>query len=615
MAGTRNFKIVSQFNGYHHREDITNLPPGILIPGSKNVLTDVAERISIRKGYTLDGEAGSGVNPILGSFDWFTHLGYERNLRSHGTVLQYRYVDGDGNVTWRDLVTGTASPKFNFTTFWDSTQLIEVLLYVNGQSEVNEWSGAITTIASNTATTITKEGATTWAQEGFYTAGTRQITIDGTAYTYTGGENTTTLTGLSGLPAFSTGEVIHQTPVVTANSAITSMNASFANDLIATRNNHVYYGSLTSSQVYLSAINNYKDVSFSSPRLVGEGGLFVLDSPAVGFIVQDEDMYVTAGKDLWYRSEFVQTTSSVVLSGIEVTTIYEAFAFLRIKTTVLQAARSQSAITKIKNNIAFISNEPALDILGKTTVQNGVPISFLNDPTIDYLSDPIRLDFQSYDFEDASVFYYRYYTYVAIPKEGIVRVYNHEKEYWEAPLTLPVSRFSVINGELYGHSYSLPETYKLFTGTNDNGNAIEAVASFSFQNYGDRANYKSFNHFYVEGYISSNTTLNVGVKFEVDGCGSYQTTQIQGNNPKYVCLASTGGSLGQQALGKRSLAGRGETASEFPPKFRYIKSLSKVDFFEYNATFFSNGLDNNWTLLAFGPNVTLSDHLPVVITN
>jgi len=53
----REFSLISAFPyGYRNREDITNLPPGVLIKGSQNVLTDVTGRVGITKGYVLDGQ-------------------------------------------------------------------------------------------------------------------------------------------------------------------------------------------------------------------------------------------------------------------------------------------------------------------------------------------------------------------------------------------------------------------------------------------------------------------------------------------------------------------------------------------------------------------------------
>ncbi len=56
-AKTKEFEIIASFAlGYRNREDITKLPPGVLVVGSQNVLTNVSGRVGIRKGYVLDGQ-------------------------------------------------------------------------------------------------------------------------------------------------------------------------------------------------------------------------------------------------------------------------------------------------------------------------------------------------------------------------------------------------------------------------------------------------------------------------------------------------------------------------------------------------------------------------------
>ena len=61
------FNLVTQYPlGYRHREDVTNLPAGVLIVGSQNVLTNVSERVQIRQGYSVDGSESS-VNASIKS--------------------------------------------------------------------------------------------------------------------------------------------------------------------------------------------------------------------------------------------------------------------------------------------------------------------------------------------------------------------------------------------------------------------------------------------------------------------------------------------------------------------------------------------------------------------
>ncbi len=107
-AKSHEYSIVSNFlHGYRNREDVTVLPPGVLIDGSHDVLTNTFQRVGKRKGYTLDGAANTdeaaigGGGTAMGVFDWVTSLGEERNMRAgfltnagNDGKLQFRTVDG-----------------------------------------------------------------------------------------------------------------------------------------------------------------------------------------------------------------------------------------------------------------------------------------------------------------------------------------------------------------------------------------------------------------------------------------------------------------------------------------------------------------------------------------
>jgi len=587
------YALVEKFLGYQNKTDQTNLPPGVLVEGSRNVLTNDGERVAVREGYTLDGEANAALTPIMSSYDWLRHSGDFRHLRSHEGVLEYRYVDSDENVSWRNLASGFSSAvEFNFAEFWDPTELIDRLCMVNGTSNIYDWSGGVSTYASATVNTLTKEGAATWAEGGYYTAGTRTVVLGGIVYTYTGGEATTTLTGVSPDPTLgghTAGDVIHQSLRTTPNSAITDLPDDLANDLISVLNNQIYIGSFVNRTVYVSKQNSITDFSFSSPRTPAQGALITLDATPVGFIPQEENMYITAGQSLWYLVSF---TLSADLQG-------ETLVILRLKTGEQQAAQSQAMITKNKNDVVFVSNEPTIASLGR--------IELVEKPQVKNISDPIKNDMEVYDFTDASTIYFQDYMYVAVPREGLVLMFNIAKGWWEAPQILPISRFAIIDGELYGHSSVVPETYKLFDGVNDNGAPIDAKAYFSYQQFGDRANKKFFNEFYSEGYISSNTLLTLRLLYEYQGAARIAEYVINGSDASILFYKTSDGSLGKQSLGKMSLAGRNTSVSTLlPPKYRVIKTFPSLDFYEVQVQYESSGDDQHWELLAWGPNALLS---------
>lgn len=616
QAKSREYSVVSNFKyGYRNREDVTNLPPGVLIVGSQNVLTNVSERVQIRQGYSVDGAHSNVVGPVLASFDWISKTNGEVHMRAGGLTsagndgkLQFRYVDANGNIIWEDLLTALTTVSYNFTTFWNTTEEVREVLFVNGTSNIFAWNGAVTSILSATTNTITKNGTDTWLDTGFYAAGNKKLVINGTEYTYTGGESTTTLTGVTPDPsAEPVNSVAHQSVVTTSNSSMTGITATFLNGLIATMNNQIFLGALTSPVMWLSKVNSYTDYTSSATRQVGEGGSLILDQNLIAFNVQGAQdvatMYVSS-VDIWYKITFTDFVSVVGPSG-------ETLGAVPIKTGKRQGAQSQAFVSSMKNNTIAVTNEPTIDLMG-------VMENFFTQIQTKNISDPIKLDVDSYDFTNGSIAYWRYYILVAVPAEGVVRIYNIATSSWEAPQTLPISRFYIVDGELYGHSYSTFESYKLFDGYADRvytgfeGFPIQANWIFSYQNYGTRFSLKKATKFYVEGYINANTTLTTEIIYELDGCQTKKTFTLDGSNRQFVCIVGADGSLGKESLGKIKLGGtESQSIQGLPPKFRWFPTFTPKDFFECSIQFSVFGTNERAEILGFGLAASGSSEIPV----
>ena len=600
------YALVDRYIGYNTKPDKTNLAAGYLVAGSQDVQSTDGNRFGKRKGYVLDGQADTTAAGVISAFDFETSKGAERNVRVANGKVQARYVAaaGDkyngitftsGQIYWITIMSGlTAAQEYcNFATFYDfSSEKVTFMLFVNGADNIKEWNPAITTAASGTMNTITKTGTTTWAEEGFNTAHNKVITIDGVDYTYTGGESTTTLTGVTpSAAAVVANAVVYQKVLTTANSSMTGLPAAFGNTTISNLNNQIYVGSSKYNDCYLSKVNNYKDYSFSSPRTQGEGARFVLDASNPFFAPQEDTMYISAGKNRWYEISFDLQTSS--------TTFIESATAIPLKTSAGQGAFSQAGIFKAKNSVMLINNEPALDELDRIT-------NNFQYPRVANYSDPIKPNFDAYDFTNCSGAYFRNDMYIAVPAEGLILIYNIDLGYWEPPQSIPVSRFSVIGGELYGHSLGNPQTFKLFEGNSDNGFPINAKAYFSYQNYGTRSRMKVFTGLYVEGYMSGNTSLTVSSIFEIDGCARVSSYTLSGDDRQIVCLIGNDASLGKVALGQNSLGGTSIVQAVLPPKFRADVPFNDYPFYEHQIVFSSNDADSEWSILAFGPQVSMA---------
>lgn len=599
MATTlEKYSIVKNPTGYYNKREITDMDPRSLVVGSKNMRINDADKVVTRNGYTLDGAARTVTKGIDSSYDWESTTGLIV-LRSYlGATantgkLQVRTTDSTGAVSYVDLLTGLSTADFNMSVWWNTTENQDNLLMVDGTYNIRSWSGAVATVASNTATTITLQGTDTFAQKRFQTAlAGRAVIVPGVGtYTYTGGETTTTLTGLVGVPAIPVGTVIFQ--AVVDNTTLTSVPTNFTPDTIDTQSNQVWIGSTVSHEVYVSKATSFTDFSYTSPmRLPTDGWKMTFDSPIVGFIQDNDVMYVIAGTSDFYKVERQYTADG---QG-------ETFKFRKLRSAPGQAAISQKAIIPVKNGVIFISNEKAIDWL--TSVEN------INTQQSLPISDPIKNDFDSYDITGATGKYFQNELWIALPAENLVRVYDFDKALWNPPYTIPVSSFSIIDNVLYGHSNTSNETYKLNDGLTDNGVAIDYVAAFAYRQYNDRSVLKNFDQYYSEIYMPTSNVVTVSHYFEYKGADGIIEKTITGTDTGLQFTPVYDSSLGKNTLGSNPL---GSTSSDVDTlvKYRCVHDMVKQDFFEHQVVFSSNG---QFEILAHGPNIQMSTNIPKSIT-
>lgn len=607
----KEYQVVSDFKGYISKPDITNIGPGYLTVGSKNVSINTSSRLEFDKGYTLDGALSSVVAPITSSYDFETKANTEVNIRvgfrdsTANGKMQYRYVYNN-IVTWIDLITGISKDVWRFTNFWDETELTRLCLMVNGDGSVYKWNGAVASVASNTATTLTKTGTRTWAEDGFNISAEKSIVVGGVTYTYTGGENTTTLTGLTALPTFTVGASIHQLPTSILTTAITNMPTNFKPDLIATLDNQVYYGMTQNQNIWVSKFGDYDDCSFTTAgRTPTEGATARVDALLVGFEPQEGSMVIHAGQNQIYETKFVLSADQTV----------EAFEVERKKTGKGQAAKSQELISKTINDSVFLSNEPTLQTYGR--VSNNFAINQLTN-----ISDIIENDMNALDFTGGQVFYLRQYVYITVPLSSLIYRYNMDTKAWQSPYYCPVTRLYSVGGELYAHSSTTSESYKLYSGgaaravTDEDGLPMEYIANFSYMNFGDRTMQKSVTEMYSEGYIDVSSEVSAISNFETDGCGSSVNFSIDGENKNYVCLNFGSNSIGKNSFGSQPIGGFAtQNALPLPPKFRVFKTTGTVNFYEVQPKYYAFGKSVNFQLLAFGFDATESKDRNIINTD
>lgn len=446
--------------------------------------------------------------------------------------------------------------------------------------------------------TIYNQTGPTWKSARFLSIfDERSIIYKGIQYGYTGGENSDTLTGLSAFPTVTAGDAVWQAvDTFPLSPAITGPYPNFFPNLIGTQLNMVFLGSTSSSIVFSSSASDYTDFTLTTPRAQGDPIQQPLTSGPMTCIVPiDSDADVLnvintlifgSGQDAFDQLDFHMSNDNT----------QELVRTIRYKTAPLSGLISKDAICPIKDNTVYISHEPALVGLSEAELEGA---DGRNAP----ISDPIKNDFDSYNFTGAHIKYWKRAIFIALPSEGLILIYDLMRNLWQPPQTMPIARLGIVNGQLIGHSAVNNETYQLFIGTNDNGNRINFTARFAYNNGGRRDRLKNQSECWSDGYISPNGLLNMTLGIGFEASIKKWTFPISGLDPAII-TGKTATPLGNAPFGSQPLGGANTSSPHGTGaglyRFEQIDTVQQDDYFEQYTQYDMNTLDGQFAIVAFG---------------
>lgn len=461
----------------------------------------------------------------------------------------------------------------------------------------------LVTEAVGQTVTIYNQTGPTFKFARFFSVHGASIVYKGVTYGYTpSSANSSTLSGLTAFPTVAVGDVVWQAvDTLPLSAAITGPFPNFYPDLIGQQLNVIVLGSTQSVMTFGSSDSDYTNFTLTDPRAPGDPFQEpLIDGPCTCIVPVDTDanqlslndintLIFGSGKDSFDQIDFHMSADNSE----------ELVRIIRYRIAKGMGLLSKDAICPIKNDTVYISREPTLLSLSEKGLE--APDGQRNVP----ISDPIKNDFDLYDFTAAHVVYWKRAIWIALPAEGLVLMYDMMRNIWQPPMTIPVSRLFVINDWLYGHSAVSNETYKLWTGTNDNQTPIEQVARFAYNNGGRRDRLKNMATYWTDGYISANGTLNMDVFFGYEGSQGIRSFEILGTDSSLVTERSAS-PLGNQPLGNVPLGGANpasagglqEDASLL--RFQWPQTLAPDDFFEHFVEYTMNTMDGQFALVAHG---------------
>lgn len=598
------FNTITEFTGYNSSYDPTKIVPNFLVEGSQNVYKKRNGNIAVRDGLQRRGSANSALAGVKSAFIWNT---------SWGTTLPMWVADGnlqvEYNLVWYTLASGITDTRYVFDNWWDNTEKKDRVLMVNGNDSIQHWSGGITpaTAQSIGGSTLTKQGTTTWSQVGFsVTTGEKKFKINGsgTEYTYTGGEDTTTLTGITPvLPAITEGDIIIQS-VLTES---TSPAVGFSNDFIKVINNQLYVGSYTSRLIYFSASDDWSDFVIPVPRSPGSAGLITLDGTGKGIGVREGKPHIGFGTGSWGVVSFSNSTVG--------TDIVEEY-FVDVKpVSAGQAPYAHEFIDTVGDSLVYLAQDQQVRMFGDFTN--------LFTPGYPSISQSICTELEALDFTGGALKIIGEFTYLTAPNSGSVYLYQSRtsvdstgqvvaERLWHPPFIWNATRVDVIGTDIVVFSNANPQVYYGWdTGQfyddspGDEQLPYDAVAAFAYRSNNRRQGVLEFDKVFTEGYIYGGTNLNLTVNYDYQGASNQIISVVNSPAMPVFTFSQQIASLGDASLGDESL---GDQLTETTtPKFKCINSVGLNDCFEYQLIYSSDTANSFWELSAVGANARMSD--------
>lgn len=146
------FATINETDGYQTVTDPTNTPATMLIAGSQNVLIDQQKKVKSRAGYRRFGVGNAALTPVkYQAPTWNTSSDTEFPMRPYNTVLEAYLgtVDGVAINAYTQIFSGIpAAAQLRFAPWYDNTENEDVLLWVQGDQNIYEWSGGVAIVDS-----------------------------------------------------------------------------------------------------------------------------------------------------------------------------------------------------------------------------------------------------------------------------------------------------------------------------------------------------------------------------------------------------------------------------------------------------------------------------------
>ena len=593
----------ARFNGFMNRDN-ESLLRGSFVVG-QNIQFSGDFQPAIRQGYELLGTEQADANEVLRAWVFETRAGDVFELKQDAAGKVWFWLRGT-STDWKTLLTGlTADLACDFANIGKAANATTHVYFNNGTDSFYRFSGAYATVASVTANTITKSGSSTWTAEGFYSTGTRSVRIEGADYTYTGGEGTTTLTGVS--PDPSAAGVVAGNLAVQSPQVVSGLSSHLSNVLMAHDGRlHARLGTKKSIWEY-SKLDDPED--FTTGSVDGDGGQKEVEFG--GPITAFGKINKTA---VAFKKRLIKILSFNQFGSRLDSPFYQTLTSSDDRSTTLGAINNKS-VCSTPFGLVFITPDKRLVLLTGVTANN--------EPQYIVLSDPIQPIFDNGDFANAAVICAENILWVSFKEtvssdsnDTVMRADLTRQTLmpdgktipcmWDAPTVgWNVNDWTVVYNSSTGkydvhfHSSLSSNSYRIIADPTDNTSSMTAIARSWAENFGMPSMQKRIDWLYIEVKMSVNTELTGTLLYDENGVTQQYEFTLDGDSADNRFTNTEYNPFGASAFGTQKFGSN--SAVDDVDLYRFYIHLNRIPpFYNISLQLSSDADGQIWQLVRFG---------------
>ncbi len=589
-----------RFRGLENRDDQTQLQGAFVLGQNMKIGSDSLP--VTRDGYEVLGTEATNATPIQRAWAFETRDGATFELKAFSTFIYY-WLRGY-STDWALLKGGfTPGLEFGYGNIGETGGEFNSF-FDNGVDPWYQFNGAYATVLSVTVNTITMSESGTFTSRGFYAGtGTTAVSVAGVERTYSGGEGTATLTGVSSTVGINPGDIIVQTPRAvsfTAGPAVSKVITAHDGRLHARsdiKKSVWNYSKLDNPDDWTTGANDgdggTKDVEFGG-GIVAFGKLnqtilalknriikslnFVqsgdrVDIPRYTTLIPADDKSTTLG-GVTQRSTFATPY------GLVFTTPDKRMVLLTGIT-----ANEQPQYVILSELIQPIFDRGIHDDAAGICVDNIIWYAFKSDINSSYNDVVIRGDMTRPSIDSLGR---------SIPIRWDTPTVGWSVKDWTAVYNPDTGK-----NEVHWHSALNSSSYKVISEKADNTNSYSCSIRSWAETFGAATRQKLVDRIWVEIRMSENTEVLSTVLYDENGVTGQEEHVLDGDSTRNEFSTAVYNPFGLNPFGSQKFGSEPE-AVELPLYRFEIMLKANIRFFNISLQFSTDDPGQNFQIVRFG---------------